>query len=190
MKNTHGPTHLIKIDEVEEIFEINRKGEDERFVKLPNRKLLWHGSKFTNFAGILSQGLRIAPKEAPVNGYMFGRGVYFADMVTKSAQYSTFTNDNTALILLCEVSLGNMYEKRSSEFIEKLPKEYQSTKGLGAIVPDTKEKIVTEDGVEIPLGKGISSNIETALHYNEYIIYDEAQVKMKYLLKVKLKQKY
>lgn len=31
-----------------------------------NRRLLWHGSRTTNFAGILSQGLRIAPPEAPV----------------------------------------------------------------------------------------------------------------------------
>ena len=30
--------------------------------------------------GILSQGLRIAPPEAPVTGYMFGKGVYFADV--------------------------------------------------------------------------------------------------------------
>jgi poly [ADP-ribose] polymerase len=49
--------------------------------------LLWHGSRLTNFVGILSQGLRIAPPEAPVTGYMFGKGVYFADMVTKSANY-------------------------------------------------------------------------------------------------------
>jgi hypothetical protein len=39
------------------------------------------------FAGILSQGLRIAPPEAPSIGYMFGKGVYFADMVSKSANY-------------------------------------------------------------------------------------------------------
>jgi len=36
--------------------------------------LLWHGSRTTNFAGILTQGLRIAPPEAPVTGYMFGKG--------------------------------------------------------------------------------------------------------------------
>lgn len=34
------------------------------------RRLLWHGSRTTNFAGILSQGLRIAPPEAPVTGYV------------------------------------------------------------------------------------------------------------------------
>jgi Poly(ADP-ribose) polymerase catalytic domain len=49
--------------------------------------LLWHGSRSSNFAGILSQGLRIAPPEAPVTGYMFGKGIYFADMVSKSANY-------------------------------------------------------------------------------------------------------
>lgn len=38
------------------------------------------GSRSTNFAGILKQGLRIAPPEAPVTGYMSGKGVYFADV--------------------------------------------------------------------------------------------------------------
>ena len=57
------------------------------FKKLHNRMLLWHGSRTSNFAGILSQGLRIAPPEAPVTGYMFGKGIYFADMVSKSANY-------------------------------------------------------------------------------------------------------
>ena len=52
-----------------------------------NRQLLWHGSRLTNWVGILSQGLRIAPPEAPVTGYMFGKGVYFADMSSKSANY-------------------------------------------------------------------------------------------------------
>ena len=37
-----------------------------------------------NFIGILSQGLRIAPPEAPATGYAFGKGVYFADMFGKS----------------------------------------------------------------------------------------------------------
>lgn len=38
-----------------------------------NHQLLWHGSRVTNFMGILSQGLRIAPPEAPCTGYMFGK---------------------------------------------------------------------------------------------------------------------
>lgn len=90
VKNTHAATHTQYTLEIEEIFKVSRKGESKRFKPfkaLPNRKLLWHGSRTTNFAGILSQGLRIAPPEAPVTGYMFGKGIYFADMVSKSANY-------------------------------------------------------------------------------------------------------
>lgn len=40
------------------------------------RKLLWHGSRLTNWVGVLSQGLRIAPPEAPVTGYMVSAGMH------------------------------------------------------------------------------------------------------------------
>ncbi len=70
--------------------------------------LLWHGSRFSNFVGIISQGLRIAPPEAPRTGYLFGKGVYFADMAVKSAPYTCYNlSDNVGLFLLCEVALGN-----------------------------------------------------------------------------------
>ena len=42
-------------------------------------------------------------------GYMFGKGVYFADKASKSANYCKTTKDeNTGLLLLCDVALGNM----------------------------------------------------------------------------------
>lgn len=42
-------------------------------------------------------------------GYMFGKGVYFADMVSKSANYChTSQSDPVGLLLLAEVALGNM----------------------------------------------------------------------------------
>ena len=55
------------------------QGEGSRFkaFKQLDRQLLWHGSRTSNFAGILSTGLRIAPPEAPVTGYMFGKGEFF-----------------------------------------------------------------------------------------------------------------
>lgn len=40
---------------------------------------------------------------------MFGKGIYFADMVSKSANYCMANHSNkTGLLLLCEVALGNM----------------------------------------------------------------------------------
>ena len=66
VKNTHASTHTQYSLEIAEVFKVARKGEAKRFKPfraLPNRMLLWHGSRVTNFAGILSQGLRIAPPE-------------------------------------------------------------------------------------------------------------------------------
>ncbi|XP_054569063.1 poly [ADP-ribose] polymerase 1 [Eptesicus fuscus] len=189
VKNTHATTHNAYDLKVLEIFKIEREGEHQRykpFKQLHNRRLLWHGSRTTNFAGILSQGLRIAPPEAPVTGYMFGKGIYFADMVSKSANYChTSQGDPVGLILLGEVALGNMYELKHALHVSKLPKGKHSVKGLGKTTPDPSASI-TLDGVEVPLGTGVSSGVDdTSLLYNEYIVYDTAQVNLKYLLKLK-----
>lgn len=112
VKNTHGSTHSHYNLDLMEVFKITRKGESKRykpFAGFDNRMLLWHGSRLTNYVGILSQGLRIAPPEAPSTGYMFGKGVYFADMVSKSANYCWTSRDNPiGMMLLCEVALGEM----------------------------------------------------------------------------------
>ncbi|XP_006897812.1 PREDICTED: poly [ADP-ribose] polymerase 1 [Elephantulus edwardii] len=189
VKNTHATTHNAYDLEVIDIFKIEREGETQRykpFQQLHNRRLLWHGSRTTNFAGILSQGLRIAPPEAPVTGYMFGKGIYFADMVSKSANYChTSQGDPVGLILLGEVALGNMYELKHASHISKLPKGKHSVKGLGKTTPDPAATI-NLDGVEVPLGTGVPSGVnDTCLLYNEYIVYDIAQVHLKYLLKLK-----
>ena len=58
VKNTHVATHMQYELEVMEVFKVDRHGEKERyepFSKLHNRQLLWHGSRTTNFCGILSQ---------------------------------------------------------------------------------------------------------------------------------------
>ena len=116
--NTAGHTHGIRYH-LQDIFRISRPGEDDRFRKSgydgradSNRLLLWHGSRTTNYGGILSQGLRIAPPEAPVNGYMFGKGVYLADISTKSANYCmSYSSGGHGLLLLVEAELGRpMYE--------------------------------------------------------------------------------
>nr|AAB35560.1 NAD+:protein(ADP-ribosyl)-transferase, ADPRT [Xenopus, Peptide Partial, 607 aa] [Xenopus] len=193
VKNTHADTHNAYDLEVLEIFKIDREGEYQRykpFKQLHNRQLLWHGSRTTNFAGILSQGLRIAPPEAPVTGYMFGKGIYFADMVSKSANYChAMPGSPIGLILLGEVALGNMHELKAASQITKLPKGKHSVKGLGRTAPDPSATVQL-DGVDVPLGKGTSANIsDTSLLYNEYIVYDIAQVNLKYLLKLKFNYK-
>ncbi|GAB0091469.1 Poly [Sergentomyia squamirostris] len=196
VKNTHAATHNMYDLEIVEVFKVKRQGEDRRykpFKKLHNRRLLWHGSRITNFAGILSHGLKIAPPEAPVTGYMFGKGIYFADMVSKSANYCcTSSQNDTGLLLLCEVALGDMDELTTAKNVTKLPSGKHSVKGVGKTSPNPDQSHIREDGVEIPLGSAVNEkkNKQTSLLYNEYIVYDAAQVNINYLLEMKFRYKY
>jgi len=192
--NTHAKTHSWYELEIGEVYVINREGEKERFLgdKYPEkkRKLLWHGSRLTNYVGILSQGLRIAPPEAPVTGYMFGKGVYFADMVSKSANYCYASRNNVGLMLLCEVVTGEENTLYHADYnAGSLAKNNNKdcTKGCGKTAPDPTKSAFTKDGVEVPYGPAIDVKLDSdsSLLYNEFIVYDVAQIKMRYLIKMK-----
>jgi poly [ADP-ribose] polymerase len=191
VKNTHASTHSNYTLELQDVLSVKRNGEEQKYSKykdLHNKKLLWHGSRSTNFMGILSQGLRIAPPEAPATGYMFGKGVYFADMVSKSANYCFANNSNNiGFMLLSEVALGNTYEllHSDSSLPQTLPPKFNSTWGKGSTIPDPSMSKFIGD-VEVPLGKPKKANVSGgSLLYNEFIVYDTAQINIKYLLKLK-----
>lgn len=57
----------------------------------------------------------------------------------------------------------------NAENITKLPKGKHSVKGVGKTQPDPKDTVLLDDGVEVPLGRGVlAPNDNTALLYNEY----------------------
>lgn len=104
------------------IFKIGKIGESEvynsKFDNMKNHTLLFHGSKVFNFLGILANGLKISPSEAPQTGNSLGKGIYFADDFSKShayCDYFEYTDNKLKQIrnkymLICEVALGNIYE--------------------------------------------------------------------------------
>ncbi|XP_043688247.1 poly [ADP-ribose] polymerase 1 [Telopea speciosissima] len=192
---THASTHKDWTLELEDVFTLEREGEFDKYApyreKLQNKMLLWHGSRLTNFVGILSQGLRIAPPEAPATGYMFGKGIYFADLVSKSAQYCFTDRKNpVGLMLLSEVALGEVYKLKKASYIEKPPQGKHSTKGLGKMKPQESDYVKWRDEVVVPCGKPVPSNVKSSeLMYNEYIVYDTSQVKLQFLLKVRFHHK-
>lgn len=146
LNGTKGDTHNHSY-KVQDIFRIERQGEDIRFNEYAenskigaNRRLLWHGSRATNFGGILSQGLRIAPPEAPVSGYMFGKGIYLADMASKSANYCcSYISGGQALLLLCEAKLGDPMQQLTNSRYDagNTAKKggMESTWGMGMTAP-------------------------------------------------------
>lgn len=55
----------------------------------------------------------------------------------------------------------------------------------GKIYPHTDGHCTLDDGLVIPKGQPIvRDNDELSLKYNEYVVYDTDQVKMRYLLKL------
>ncbi|OHW98329.1 PARP-like domain-containing protein [Colletotrichum incanum] len=203
LQGSKGATHHINY-KVEDIFRIERQGELERFEKSEfssiksDRRLLWHGSRVTNYGGILSQGLRIAPPEAPVSGYMFGKGIYLADMSTKSANYCVSSNSGgQALLLLCEAELGDPMQKLTDSSYNAgetaRANGMWSTWGQGRTGPsqwkDASCVNPSLKGIKMPdvSVKPGDTNIPGAwLQYNEYIVYDLAQVRLRYLFRVKM----
>ena len=204
VSETHASTHDSYTLRVDKVFKVERFGEADRFASDPcwmaeNRKMLWHGSRLSNWASILKNGLRIAPKEAPVTGYMFGKGVYFADSSSKSANYCFATEDEPdGLLVLCDVALGKQYKRLEAQYeaCSKCKKKgFDSTWGVGQHAPLLTTTF--PDGSVIPSGKleDNKASLELAkednprgnpsLLYNEYIVYRESQLLMKYIVHVK-----
>ena len=184
---------------------------------------------------------------------MFGKGVYFADMVSKSASYCAGSRESpTAVLLLCDVALGKTYEKIASEYEaaeRSRAKGKHSTWGIGThaarrtphvarfahcmlhaarcmlhrcmlhaapcasrhrtspvaccmvhagrTMPHPDGTKALADGVRVPMGPAapnayLVENLDTLvaagagrkseLLYNEYIVYDVSQIRMKYVV--------
>ncbi|CAH0477959.1 unnamed protein product [Peronospora belbahrii] len=186
INKTNGGSKL----KINTILKIARPEEDTHktvLISLDNHKLLWHGSRLSNFVGILSQGLRIAPPEAPMNGYQFGKGLYFADALAKSANYCCTTSQNpTAVLLLADVALGTPYQTTTGEFLDYTMVKDQhgcdSTHGLGRMAPAENEFETLPDGVVVPAGTLKPVSGHQYLLYNEFIVYRREQIQLRYLV--------
>ncbi|XWS36162.1 hypothetical protein CRYUN_Cryun20dG0061200 [Craigia yunnanensis] len=129
----------------------------EQFSGTKNRMLLWHGSRLTNWTGILSQGLSFS--------------LLFLNVVKHDVwmgMWDVFVNNNK--VPDCVLYLTSI-----------------STKGVGATAPDPSEAQTVDDGVIVLLGNPNKQKREGALWYNEYIVYNVDQIRMPYLVQVNFK---
>ncbi|KAL3660772.1 hypothetical protein V7S43_014175 [Phytophthora oleae] len=190
VETTHAPTHVQYKLRIKSVLKIARPDEEQFtdvFHSVNNHKLLWHGSRLSNVIGILSKGLRVAPPEAPNNGYMFGKGIYFADSVSKSANYCWTTPQNPkGVLILAEVALGTPYKAQEAEDLTytslKKTKHCDSTHGVGRMAAAEEDHETMEDGVVVPIGEFMPSDGNGSLLYNEFIVYRQEQVKLRYLV--------
>lgn len=141
-----------------------------------NTALLHHGSRSVNISSILKTSFR-QPKElvnVVISGAMFsggGSGLYFADDMRKSAGYTSLEGSlysggsggipgRHAFMFGCDVVLGQPHiAPRSYPFLSP-PKGNHCIFGMGKVH-----------------GKATNSGVEN----NEWIVFDSAQAKIRYL---------
>ncbi len=148
---------------------------DKWIEKIDNKKtqLLWHGSRNENWMSILKTGLVLRPASAIITGKMFGYGIYFANEFSKSLNYSsvqgaywTAGKNSEGYLAIFEVHTGNQWtiSQHDSSHVHlneiKLKKENKNYDSVYA-------------------KRGIS------LSNNEFIVYNEAQCTIKYIVKIK-----
>lgn len=148
---------------------------DELIAQKTNQKteLFWHGSRNENWLSILKGGLVLRPANAVITGKMFGYGLYFADKFRKSLNYTSLRGSYWAngrhdqgFLALYDVHVGEQYHIQKHESwcyeltepkLKELGKNYDS--------------LFAEGGAD--------------LVNNEYIVYNQAQCTVRYLVEVR-----
>ena len=122
--------------------------------------LLFHGTPNQNIRHILRSGLR-CPR-VPAHGRMFGDGIYFASMCSKSANYCRVQRrDVPHMLLLADVAIGRPFVARiAMTDLQTAPAGYDSVWGRA----------------------GHTAAWGSALRYDEHIVYHAAQQTLRYLV--------
>jgi poly [ADP-ribose] polymerase 2/3/4 len=180
-KSSHSSAQLLNI------WSVARQAEPERFAvfdNLDNRHLLWHGTNIAVVAPIVTSGLRIMPNA----GGRVGAGIYLASMQEKSAQYTSGYGGKFACMFLCEAPLGKqhlIYQDESE--LRSAPDGFDSVRAVGVLQPQSKVTMKIDDkDVIVPASKAAKTSVSSSFPHDEFLVYNEAQVRLRYILTVKL----
>jgi len=149
----------------------------ERYDKFYNNKndkrayLFWHGSRNENWWNILDTGLLLRPANVVLSGKMFGYGIYFADKAQKSIGYSSLRgsywasgSSDRAYLALFQVHTGSwLHVKKHEYWMADLNEKKLQQRGA-------YDSLFAEGGYD--------------LRNNEYIVYNQNQCTIKYLVEI------
>ncbi|XP_008788145.2 protein ADP-ribosyltransferase PARP3 isoform X2 [Phoenix dactylifera] len=161
--------------------------------KLPNKVLLWCGTRSSNLLRHLHKGLLPAICSIPVPGYMFGKAIVCSDAAAEAARYGFTAIDRPeGFLVLAVASLGDQITEISNapEDTKALEEEAEvGVKGLGRKKPEESEHFTWKDDVKVPCGRLVPSECkDSPLEYNEYAVYDPKQVSIRFLVGVRYEE--
>jgi poly [ADP-ribose] polymerase len=188
--NTQASTHHCNL-QVIDVYQVSKPTDtvyDEFTKNMKNKMLLFHGSPISNWCSIIKNGLLLDPSKlgVTITGKMFGYGIYWANSVSKSFNYCGVDSSRIAVLAIGEVALGEIYQQTNANYnlsqktLDSVKKN--STQGMGSSSPSS---VTVIDGVGIPNGKLTKNSKSYSLLYDEFIIYNTNQYKIKYLIVLK-----
>jgi poly [ADP-ribose] polymerase len=157
-----------------EVVNLKTKKRFENWLQSAQNKRVsdfWHGSRNQNWWSLMQQGLLLRPTNAVITGKMFGYGLYFADRARKSIGYTSLSgsywaggSDSRAYLAMFAVHTGNAY-KVQRHYSALTSYNYNKLKSHGEY-----DCLFAEGGYD--------------LRNNEFIIYNEAQADIKFLVEI------
>ncbi|XP_073133427.1 protein ADP-ribosyltransferase PARP3-like [Henckelia pumila] len=160
--------------------------------KLPNKVLLWCGTRSSNLLRHLHGGFVPAQCFLPVPGYMFGKAIVCTDAAAEAARYGFTAVDRLhGFLVLAVASLGEHITELtgSPEDTTSLERKKLGVIGRGQKRTDESEHFFWKDDIKVPCGRLIpSEHKDSPLEYNEYAVYDPQQVSIQFLVAVKFEE--
>ncbi|KAF8029409.1 hypothetical protein BT93_E1959 [Corymbia citriodora subsp. variegata] len=179
---------------VENIFAVESTAAPsyDEIKELPNKVLLWCGTRSSNLMRHLQKGFLPAVCSLPVPGYMFGKAIVCSDAAAEAARYGfTAVDRPEGFLVLAIASLGNevLEVKHLPEDTKSLEEKKAGVKGLGRKKTDESEHFIWKDDIKVPCGRLISSeHKDSPLEYNEYAVYDPKQTSIRFMVGVKYEE--
>lgn len=199
LETTYEP---VKVDDVvygvsvERIYAVESSSfpSYEKIKNLPNKILLWCGTRSSNLLRHLHKGFLPAVCHLPVPGYMFGKAIVCSDAAAEAARYGfTAVDRPEGYLVLAVASLGNEITEVTgtpgAEDAQGFEEKKIGVKGVGRKKTNESEHLTWRDGVKVPCGKLVPSrNKNGPLEYSEYAVYDPKQVSICFLVAVKYEE--
>lgn len=179
---------------VDNIFEvIDSEANNNSESDIGNHRYLFHTTYANNLFGILKEGLLVAPQHVHSVNRFLGKGIYFWDSAAAALKIFRSDRFSEGVILVCRVAQGTVQEVPFMPFL-KYGEEYPWTDGFDSLSLkgrkhfETKFKERILNGCNMYFGKlGRRSIDDDAKYdlYNRYLVKNEDQVRIDYLIKVR-----
>ena len=96
-------------------------------------------------------------------------------------------------MFLCEAPLGKQHlihqDGPHAYSLRAAPPGFDSVRAVGKVQPSTPWDFIELDGkqVHLPQNKpSVQDNVQSSFQHDEFLVYDEAQVRIRYVVTVKL----